>query len=86
MTNLISICLACVDRVAVACGMISQYNITDTDKKYGIKNLGLVVGKRLKMQGFIVGDPDFGVRVSSVTLFPIRIRASPCAHSWLEKR
>lgn len=79
MTNRISIRLACVDRVAVACGMISQYNITNVDKKYGIKNLGLVVRKRLKMQGFIFSDPDFGVRVSSVLLFPIRIRASQCA-------
>ena len=25
--------------------MVSQYNISDPDKKYGVKNLGLVVGK-----------------------------------------
>ncbi len=50
--------------------MISQYNISDPDKKYGVKNLGNVVSKRLKMQGFIVGDPDFGVRIFSVPLLP----------------
>lgn len=40
--------------------MVSQYNISDPDKRYGVKNLGAVVGKRLKMQGFIVSDPDMG--------------------------
>ncbi len=40
--------------------MVSQYNISEPEKRYGVKNLGSVVGKRLKMQGFIVGDPDFG--------------------------
>ncbi|KAL6713861.1 hypothetical protein ACLMJK_008355 [Lecanora helva] len=44
----------------IACGMVSQYNISDPTKKYGVKNLGVVVSKRLRMQGFIVGDPDFG--------------------------
>ena len=39
----------------VACGMISQYNIPP-EKHYGVKNLMQVVGKRIKMQGFIVGD------------------------------
>ena len=42
------------------CGMISQYNISDPDKKYGVKNMTLVVGKRLRIRGFIVGDPDMG--------------------------
>ena len=49
----------------VACGMVSQYNITDPTKKYGVKNLGVVVGKRLKMQGFIVGDPDMGPKYAA---------------------
>ena len=40
--------------------MISQYNITSPDEKYGVKNLGVVVSKRLKIQGFIVTDPDMG--------------------------
>lgn len=43
-----------------ACGMISTYN----DRTPGPDNLNLVVGKRLRMQGFIVSDhaartPDF---------------------------
>ncbi|KAG0242776.1 hypothetical protein BGW41_003452 [Actinomortierella wolfii] len=37
----------------IACGMISQYNTTE---KYGVKNLGLVVTKRLLIQGFIQTD------------------------------
>lgn len=40
--------------------MISQYNVASTEEAYGVKNLGNVVTKRLKMQGFIVGDPDMG--------------------------
>ncbi|RAL00944.1 MDR family NADP-dependent oxidoreductase [Aspergillus ibericus CBS 121593] len=43
----------------VVCGMISQYNLAPEDR-YGIKNLGLVVTKRIHMQGFIVGDAGFG--------------------------
>lgn len=60
MTNRVSILGTRADRIAVTCGMVSQYNISDPDKKYGVKNLGNVVSKRLKMQGFIVFDPDFG--------------------------
>ena len=44
----------------VCCGMISQYNAKDDSEKYGVKQLTNVVGKRLKMQGFIVSDPDMG--------------------------
>lgn len=43
----------------VACGMISQYNLKPSEA-YGVKNLMQVVGKRLKMQGFIVGDENMG--------------------------
>ncbi|KAK0724265.1 hypothetical protein B0H67DRAFT_480420 [Lasiosphaeris hirsuta] len=43
----------------VACGMIAGYN-TKPEERYGVRNLFLVVGKRLKMQGFIVSDKDFG--------------------------
>ncbi len=39
----------------VACGMVSQYNLTE---RYGVKNLFNVVGKRIRMQGFIVSDFD----------------------------
>ncbi|KAF2231674.1 NAD(P)-binding protein [Viridothelium virens] len=41
----------------IACGMVSQYNLKPKEL-YPIRNLVLVVGKRLKMQGFIVGDPN----------------------------
>jgi NADPH-dependent curcumin reductase CurA len=46
----------------VACGSISRYN--DTEAQPGPRNLFMVVTKRLRMQGFIVGDhndrfPDF---------------------------
>jgi len=37
----------------VECGMISQYNVPDA---HGIRNLILIVAKRLKLQGFIVSD------------------------------
>lgn len=43
----------------IASGMISEYNKSDAEK-YGIKNMMKFVQKRLKMQGFIVGDKDFG--------------------------
>ena len=39
----------------VACGMISQYNKPPSEA-YGVKNLMLVVGKRLTMRGFIVSS------------------------------
>lgn len=38
----------------VACGMISQYN--STNPAVGPSNLMSIVGKRIKMQGFIVSD------------------------------
>jgi NADPH-dependent curcumin reductase CurA len=37
----------------VECGMISQYNEPDA---HGIRNLMLVVAKRLKLQGFLIAD------------------------------
>jgi len=37
----------------IACGMISQYN-NPPDQQYGVKNLMNIVGKRLKIQGFLV--------------------------------
>lgn len=44
----------------IECGMISQYNKADA---HGIRNLIAVVGKRLKIQGFIImdqlKDPNF---------------------------
>ncbi|QIW96998.1 hypothetical protein AMS68_002516 [Peltaster fructicola] len=43
----------------IACGMISQYNLAASDR-YGLSNLMQIVAKRLKIQGFIVGDADMG--------------------------
>ena len=37
----------------IACGMVSQYNLP-ADEKYGVKNLMSIVGKRLRIRGFIV--------------------------------
>jgi NADPH-dependent curcumin reductase CurA len=37
-----------------ACGMISQYNLSSGQP--GPPNLGVIVGKRLTLKGFIVGD------------------------------
>ena len=37
----------------VACGMISQYNLENAE---GVKNLMVIVGNRVKFQGFIVSD------------------------------
>jgi NADPH-dependent curcumin reductase CurA len=39
--------------------MISQYNLKPEDS-YPIRNLMQVVAKRLKIQGFIVGDANMG--------------------------
>ena len=38
----------------VSCGMISRYN--DTEAKPGPSNLALIIGRRLRIQGFIVSD------------------------------
>lgn len=43
----------------VTCGMISQYNVGVKDR-YGVKNIYMIVSKRLTMRGFIVGDPGMG--------------------------
>lgn len=40
-------------RIAV-CGMISQYNASQPDP--GPRNLALIIGRRLRLQGFIVSD------------------------------
>ncbi|KAH8551972.1 hypothetical protein BGW37DRAFT_493102 [Umbelopsis sp. PMI_123] len=51
-----------------ACGMISQYNTTEP---YGVRNLVSIVGKRIRMEGFIVMDhgdsePEFLQKVSAL--------------------
>jgi NADPH-dependent curcumin reductase CurA len=38
---------------------ISQYNLPPAER-YGVKNLFLVVSKRITMRGFIVSDPGLG--------------------------
>lgn len=47
----------------VACGMVSQYNLSP-DQAYGVKSMMQVVAKRIKMQGFIVTDENMGPRYS----------------------
>ncbi|KAL9600944.1 MAG: hypothetical protein Q9219_002879 [cf. Caloplaca sp. 3 TL-2023] len=49
----------------VTSGMISQYNAASAEERYGIKNITNVVWKRLKMQGFIVSDPDMGPKYAA---------------------
>lgn len=41
--------------------MISQYNLKP-EELYGIRNIMLVVSKRLTMRGFIVSDANMGPR------------------------
>ncbi|KUL86764.1 hypothetical protein ZTR_04819 [Talaromyces verruculosus] len=43
----------------VASGMVSQYNLA-IDDRYPIKNIIQMVPKRIRFQGFLVNDPDFG--------------------------
>jgi NADPH-dependent curcumin reductase CurA len=51
---------------AAICGMISQYN--NTEPQPGPRNMALIVGKRLRLQGFLVSDhnaliPEFSREV-----------------------
>ncbi|WP_309054410.1 NADP-dependent oxidoreductase, partial [Streptomyces sp.] len=39
---------------AAICGMIAQYN--DTEPVPGPRNMALIIGKRLRLQGVLVGD------------------------------
>jgi len=55
-----SVCCPEAKRTAVVCGMVSQYNISDPEKRYGIKNIAMFISKRLQMRGFIVGDANMG--------------------------
>ena len=40
----------------VLCGAISQYNASPSEPPSGPRNLALAIGKRLRLQGFIVSD------------------------------
>lgn len=43
-------------RIAL-CGMISQYgNLADKETTYGVRNLFYLIGKSVKMEGFLMGD------------------------------
>ncbi|KAI8473089.1 MAG: NADPH dependent alkenal/alkenone reductase [Monoraphidium minutum] len=44
----------------VACGMISQYDLTP-EQRYGVKNLFQIVAKQIKLQGFIVSTLAKGI-------------------------
>jgi hypothetical protein len=44
--------------------MISQYNLKP-EEVYPIRNLILTVGKRLKIQGFLVSDPNMGPKYAA---------------------
>ncbi|KAF4451046.1 hypothetical protein F53441_5910, partial [Fusarium austroafricanum] len=41
------------------CGLISEYN-TPADQRQGIKGLINIIAKGIKMEGFLVGNKDFG--------------------------
>ena len=41
------------------CRMISYYNAKSRDEMYLPLNIIDIVSKRINLQGFIVGDPDF---------------------------
>lgn len=43
----------------IVCGMISQYNLP-YEKQYRLAGTETIFGRRLKIQGFIQKDPDFG--------------------------
>ncbi len=40
----------------VCCGMVSQYNRRRGEEAYGIRDLHTLINKRVRMEGFIVGD------------------------------
>jgi len=46
----------------IACGMVSEYNSKSDSEKYAVKNLMMIVGKRITIRGFIVGDANMGPR------------------------
>ncbi|CAK7263945.1 hypothetical protein SEPCBS119000_000738 [Sporothrix epigloea] len=51
-------------RVAV-CGVIGDYNKKSGESKTGIKDLFRFVQKRIRLQGFLVGDADFGPKYAA---------------------
>jgi len=72
---------------AALCGMISQYN--NATPQPGPSNLALCVGKRLRLQGFIVSDhndlrPEFQEKVSAM-LADGRVKTAETVVEGLEK-
>ncbi|CAK7229066.1 hypothetical protein SCUCBS95973_007092 [Sporothrix curviconia] len=51
-------------RIAV-CGVIADYNKGSGEAKTGIKDLFRFVQKRIKLQGFLVGDANFGPKYAA---------------------
>jgi NADPH-dependent curcumin reductase CurA len=43
----------------IVCGMISQYNLAP-EEQYKLAGTSSIFGRRIKIQGFIQSDPDFG--------------------------
>jgi NADPH-dependent curcumin reductase CurA len=43
----------------IVCGMISQYNLAP-EEQYKLSGTSSMFGRRIKIQGFIQSDPDFG--------------------------
>ena len=71
---------------AAICGMISQYN--NTEPQPGPRNLALIVGKRLRLQGLLVSDhddlrPEFEREVSAM-LADGRVQAAETVVEGLE--
>jgi hypothetical protein len=44
--------------------MISQYNLKP-EEAYPIRNLAMIIGKRVKIQGFLVSDANMGPKYSA---------------------
>ncbi|KAI1000906.1 NADP-dependent oxidoreductase [Podosphaera aphanis] len=45
----------------VCCGMISDYN-KDPDERYPVRNIIYLVAKQITMRGFLVSNPEIGVK------------------------
>jgi len=61
----------------INCGSISRYN---TSEPYGVKNLGLLVSKRITMQGFVVLDHFKDLLGEFYEVFPEKIASGEIKH------
>ncbi|MEU2507054.1 NADP-dependent oxidoreductase [Streptomyces sp. NPDC007863] len=57
---------------AAICGMIAQYN--DTEPVPGPRNMAMIIGKRLRLQGVLVGD-HYGLQSQFVEEVGARLRS-----------